>query len=46
MQSLGLIGEMGSIQKTQDCLNNIVPTNKIAPILECKKKGTHYGSTA
>ena len=38
MQSLGLIGEMESIQKTQDCLNYIVPTDKIAPNGERKRK--------
>ena len=38
MQSLGLIGEMGSIQKTQDCLNHIVPTDEIAPSGERKRK--------
>ena len=38
MQSLGLIGEMESIQNTQDCLKYIVPTDKIAPSGERKRK--------
>jgi hypothetical protein len=47
MQSLGPIREMESIQKTPDYfLNYIVPTDKIAPHGERKKKGTHYGTTA
>jgi hypothetical protein len=46
MQSLGLIGDMESIQKTQDFLNYVVPTDKIALPRGTQKERTHYGTTA
>jgi hypothetical protein len=45
MQSLGLSGKMELIQKHRLVSIAFVPTNKIAPSGERKKKGTHYGST-